>query len=206
MKKAFLFGDYTAYEYHPLKGVDDEIISILAADYEMIATESYDIFQLNTLMRTDLVILYGDRWKNLVEQWVMGNIIAYVSSGGSLLVIHNGISFQENFEFLQMVGGRFDHHPEIRNLTLRTVGDHPLAVGIEPFVIFDEPYMFEFTSHTPRRLFLEYELDGKNYPAGWTVNFCSGKIVYLMPGHTADSFRNETYRRLIANAAKWLTE
>lgn len=204
MKKAVLFGTYTSYEYHPLKGVDDELKAILESCYDVTATEDMEIFNQDTLRNLDLLILYGDHWNKAIESRYMAALISYVSMGGKLLVIHNGISFQDNYEFMQMVGGKFDHHPTIRNLTLHAVGDHPAARDIPDFEVFDEPYQFEFCPHTPRDVFLEYGMDGTNYPAGWTVNFCLGRVCYLMPGHTADSFKVEAYRKLISAAAAWL--
>lgn len=204
MKKAILFGTYTAYEYHPLKGVDDEIKSILGTEYDVTPTEDMEIFNQGTLAKLDLLILYADKWNKAIDSRHMAAMLAFVAMGGRLLVIHNGISFQDNFEFMQMVGGKFDYHPEIRNLSFRTVGEHPLATDIPNFEVFDEPYQFEFCSHTPRKVFLEYEMEGAKYPAGWTVDYCLGKVVYLMPGHNTDSFKNETYRKLIIQAADWL--
>jgi hypothetical protein len=39
--------------------------------------------------------------------------------------------------------------------------------------------------------------------AGWTMRLGRGRIVYLMPGHTIDEFRNPTYARLVTNAVVW---
>lgn len=204
MKKAILYGNYTNYLYHPLKGVDDEIKSIFEPYLDVTATEDLNIFNPDTLHETELLILYKDNLDTDVKAEHAASVISYVASGGNLLILHNGISFYNGYEYFQMAGGKFDHHPKIRNLTFHPDKSHPITDGIEPFVIFDEPYQFEFTSHTPRKVFLEYEMDGIKYPAGWTVNFCLGKIVYLHPGHKADAFKNENYRRLILNSYKWM--
>jgi len=204
MKKAILYGNYTNYLYHPLKGVDEEIKTVLKPYLDVYATEDLSIFNSNTLSDTDLLILYKDNLDTDVKSNHAAAVISYVSNGGKLLILHNGISFYNGYEYFQIAGGRFDYHPEISNLTFHAQ-DHPITEGINDFVIFDEPYRFDLTSHTPRHVFLEYEMDGLRYPAGWTVDFCLGKIVYLMPGHTADSFRNNAYRQLILNSYKWLS-
>ena len=206
MKKAVLYGNYTNYLYHPLKGVDDEIKSIFEKDLDINATEDLNVFSPETLKETELVILYKDDLDTNVKAEHAAPLISYVACGGRLLVLHNGISFYDGYEYFQMAGGKFEHHPEIRNLIFHGSNNHPVTEGIENFVIFDEPYIFEFTSHTPRKVFLEYEMDEVKYPAGWTVDYCLGKIVYLMPGHTTESFKNESYRRLIVNSYRWLAE
>lgn len=204
MKKAILYGNYTNYLYHPLKGVDDEIQSIFKPYLEVHSTEDLINFNSDTLRETELLILYKDNLDTSVKPNHAASVISYVASGGKLLILHNGISFYNGYEYFQMAGGKFDHHPEIRNLTFSVDNKHPITEGVSDFIVFDEPYQFEFTSHTPRKVFLEYEMDGEKHPAGWTVDYCLGKIVYLMPGHTADVFKNESYRKLILNSYRWL--
>lgn len=206
MKKAILYGNYTNYLYHPLKGVDEEIKSIFKPYLDVIATEDLSVLNLGMLSETELLIFYKDNLNTDVKAKHAASVLTYVCNGGKLLILHNGISFYNGYEFFQMVGGKFDHHPEIRNLTFHANKNDKITNGIKNFIIFDEPYQFEFTSHTPRNVFLEYEMDGQKYPAGWTADFCLGKIVYLMPGHTAESFKNENYRKLILNSYKWLCE
>ena len=57
LKKAVLYGNYTNYLYHPLKGVDDEIKSIFEKDLDINATEDLNVFSPETLKETELVIL-----------------------------------------------------------------------------------------------------------------------------------------------------
>ncbi len=204
MEKAILFGNYDSYDYHPLSGVDKEIQSILHPVFEVFPTQDEHIFKPDNLSSAQLLILYGDQWDNTIKTDYMASIISFVCNGGALLVIHNGISFQKHFEFVHMVGGKFTHHPKIRNLTMKPVGSHLVMDGLKNMVIFDEPYQFSFSSFTEKNVFLEYEMDGLYYPAGWSVNYCKGKIIYLMPGHTVESFKNETYRKIIFNSAKWV--
>ncbi|HZK26155.1 MAG TPA: ThuA domain-containing protein [Thermoclostridium sp.] len=204
MKKAILYGDYTNYLYHPLKGVDEQLKSIFTEHLDINSTEDLNVFNSNTLNKTDLLIFYKDVLNDTVKANHAAAVLSYVSNGGKLIILHNGISFFDGFEFFYMAGGKFDHHPEIRDLTFNAKGNHPITEGVGAFTIFEEPYRYEFTSHTPKNIFLEYEMDGQKYPAGWTVDYCLGKIVYLLPGHTADIFKNENYRQIILNSYKWL--
>ncbi|NLM10012.1 MAG: ThuA domain-containing protein [Clostridiaceae bacterium] len=204
MNKAILYGNYSNYLYHPLKGVDEEIKSIFNSYLDIHSTEDLNVFNSDTLQKTELLILYKDNLDTDVKAEHTASVLSYVACGGKLLILHNGISFYNGYEYFQMAGGKFDHHPEIRDLTFHGDKNHQITKGIEDFTVFDEPYIFELTSHTPRQVFIEYEMEGKKYPAGWTVDYCLGKIVYLMPGHTADVFKNESYRQLILNSYRWL--
>lgn len=204
MKKAILYGNYTNYLYHPLKGVDEQLKSIFKQYLDINSTEDLSVFKSDTLNEIELLILYKDNLDDIVKANHAAAVISYVSNGGRLLILHNGISFFNGFEFSHMAGGKFDYHPEIRNLTFKSKGEHQITEDIGSFTIFEEPYRYELTLHTPRNVFLEYEMDGQKYPAGWTVDYCLGKIVNLLPGHTSDVFENESYRQIILNSYKWL--
>ena len=39
---------------------------------------------------------------------------------------------------------------------------------------------FELTSYTPRQVFIEYEMEWKKYPAGWTEDYRLWKSMYIL--------------------------
>ena len=120
MKKAILYGNYTNYLYHPLKGVDEQLKSIFKQYLDINSTEDLSVFKSDTLNEIELLILYKDNLDDIVKANHAAAVISYVSNGGRLLILHNGISFFNGFEFSQMAGGKFDYHPEIRNLTFKS--------------------------------------------------------------------------------------
>lgn len=205
-KKALLVGEYSSPDWHPLKNVDQQIISILKAGYEIYATEDYDQFLAENLKQYDLVISYVDKWKGSATSEQVAGLITYVSNGGSFLVIHNGIALQSRYELLQLIGARFTGHPPFRKIDFTvTDGEHPIMKGIDSFSMDEEPYEFELVSHHKQQILLEYTDGEKLRPAAWTHEYGLGRVVFLMPGHQVESFEHPVYRQILAQAAEWIT-
>jgi type 1 glutamine amidotransferase len=107
--------------------------------------------------------------------------------------------------------------------------DHPVCEGIEPFELDDELYLcpvFEDrvtpllttpADRSPEAMIDTYRevRHGERVPAvrqsgsrlvGWTSLYGASRIVYVLPGHGPGTMAHEQYRRLIANACRWVAE
>lgn len=103
-----------------------------------------------------------------------------------------------------MIGAKFASHPEFTSLPVHIrEPNHRIMDRVEPFIVDDEPYRFEFNPHIRTTILAEYEHEGEMWPAAWTHEFGLGRIVYLMPGHRLSAFKVEGYRKLILNAGLW---
>ncbi len=201
-KRAVLFGDYSQPHWHPVDGIDREITTMLADSYALHCTEEYGACTRSDLEAFDLLITYADCWQEKTSAQLVDAVLAYVSGGGGLVCIHNGI-IMGDYELAQMVGAKFTHHPPYQRLAFRPTGDHPILAGIGTFAMDEEPYQFALDPFTERTMLLEYEWDRQWWPAGWVHTFGRGRIVYLAPGHDVEAFRNQTFRRLIVNSCHW---
>jgi uncharacterized protein len=203
-KKGILIGDYAKAQYHPLTQVDERISDIFKDEIDITCTEEYDMLLTENLINFDLCILYVDRWGQEVSETIIRNLADFVKKGGGLLVIHNGISFQSNAEFAELVGGKFTGHPAYTNLEIKiTNSKHPIMEGIREFAMDEEPYRYDFNSFNEKEILFEYIHEGNIYPAAWTKVISKGRLVYLMPGHNVDSFKNEIYGRIILRSGMW---
>ena len=202
MKKVLLLGDYKLATWHPLRGVDDELIRILD-QYCITICEDYPSLTLEKLKEYDVVINYIDNWGKRGSADCAGALISYVAGGGSLMTIHNGIIIRNHPEMDQMMCGTFTHHPKHQVLKYSIARSHPLTKKLKAFEMDEEPYMFKMSALVEPDILLEYELDGEKYPAVWLRNFGKGKMIYIAPGHNADSFKNEGMEILIREAMQW---
>lgn len=203
--KAIIIGEYSRVEYHPFKGADKELIEILA-DFEIECTEEYDRFKAENLNQYDLCISFVDHWKEKLSDEQTAGLLTYVSNGGALLIIHNGIAIQNRYELAQLAGGKFVMHPDQKVLSYRpSLSEHIIMEGIGGFELMEEPYQFEFDSFTEKTILLEYDSEGKSWPAAWAHCYGLGRVAYLSPGHNIDSFLNPMYRKLINRGALWVT-
>ncbi len=199
-----LLGDDTRAKWHPLEPVKRQLERILGGEFALAGTEDYR--RLAWLDRAEfaLCISYADAWDRRPTPEQVGGLLRFVASGGGLLAIHNGISLQQSPELLQMIGARFTGHPPYTRLRYCAPdAEHPVLDGVADFSMEEEPYMFDFAPFADVRGFLEFEWEGKRYPAAWERRYGLGKVVYLQPGHHAPSFQPEMYRRLVLNSARW---
>lgn len=204
MKKILLMGDYKHYTWHGLLGVDEQIKEIFPDDCIEICTD-YAHITAETMAQYDYVIDYIDGWSKCGNCDAAGEMLAYVAQGGAMLSLHNGIIKHSSPELEQMVGGAFTHHPQHEVLTYSVKTVHPVSKGLEGFEIDEEPYQFNMASLANLTMLMEFTYKGEQYPAAWLRTFGKGKVIYLSPGHDAQSFKNEGFRALIRSAAAWCT-
>jgi type 1 glutamine amidotransferase len=201
-----MIGDDTDAPWHPLEPARQELEEILGGEFQLTSTEDYNHFAEVDRRQFPICISYTDCWNRDLTPEQIAGLLQFVAGGGGLLVIHNGISVQRSYELLQMIGAKFTGHPPYQSLNYYgTAEDHPLLEGVENFRMDEEPYMFDFDPFTKKAVFLEFEFAGNRYPAAWEKTYGLGKVIYLQPGHHAESFKPEAYRRLVLNSARWLS-
>ncbi|WP_042162995.1 ThuA domain-containing protein [Paenibacillus gorillae] len=203
-RNLLLLGDNEKAEWHPLEPARQQLAELLGEAFQLNVTEDYNALSGLSSVAVDAVVSYADCWSRSIEPEQAAGLLSYVAGGGGLLVIHNGISLQNSYELAQLIGGKFTTHPDYQTLHYyRSAPEHPLLQDVSDFTVDEEPYMFEFDSFAPRNVFLEYEFEGKRYPAAWEHRYGLGRVVYLQPGHCEPSFKPEAYRQLIRNSASW---
>lgn len=201
MKKTILvLGNYEDAMYHPLKGVDERLVSIFS-DFNVICTE--DTRKLLELDKKKYygVISYLDIWDSELDEEEAGALYHYVSNGGALLILHNGISIQNREELKSMMGGSFVTHPPMTDLEF-VVKPHAITEDCTGFIIPEEPYQLKMVEDN-KEIFLTYIYKGEEYVAGWSKCVDKGRIVFLVPGHTEKQFENEEYVKLVRNSMRW---
>ena len=199
MKKIFVFGMYEKAMYHPLTGVDQYLESILP-DVQFTFTEQ--IMDLCRLEEYDGVISYWDDWNQPIPEEASLALQQYVKNGGCLLVLHNGISVQLQEPLAKMIGARFLTHPAQEEITF-CLKDTVFTKGCSKFQLVEEPYQFDMEDDD-KDVFMHYVYHGKAYPAAWHKTYGKGEVIYLMPGHTPEKFRNAEYTKLVQTCILYL--
>jgi type 1 glutamine amidotransferase len=198
MKRTLLIGDNEKAQYHPLKAISKELTQLLKDITDIEVSEDYELLRNEHIGEFDLCILYVDRWGEDLDENLMDGIIDFVDQGKALLIIHNGIAFQSNKRFINLIGGEFTGHPEHTIFQIRaTENGERLYNYASSFEIDEEPYRFILSDNIKREITLEYVHEGQVYPAGWSIDYNGSKVAYLMPGHELKSFKNEDYREII---------
>jgi uncharacterized protein len=202
-----LIGDYNNAPWHPLGGVDHRLKEILGEEFDISTTEDRAVLQNLNITSYELLICYVDSWKKKLSPVELSGLLSYTAGGGKLLVIHNGISYQENPEFAHLVGARFLGHPPYQKLSFKmTSAVHPITEGLSDFEMEEELYTFELDKWTDSTVLMECTNGEITEPAAWIHPYGLGQVLYLAPGHDVNSFNNPEYIKVIKQSVRYLLE
>lgn len=152
---------------------------------------------------TRLVVGYSDDWNSMLPEGAATGLLNFVSDGGGLLVIHNGVSWARHPGLFALIGASFTGHPDQERMEYRLFGRHPIIQGLRGFTLKEEPYRYDFAPGFASEVFLRYEQDGRLWAAGWAQAIHRGRVVHLQPGHSPSAFANPGYASLVRRSARW---
>ena len=131
-----------------------------------------------------------------LPQWVAG--------GGALIGVHSASdTWHEWPEYIAMLGGEFESHPEEMSRTL-IVSDasHPSTAGLaSPFALFEEYYQFKNLG--PSTLLVR---DSDGAPISWWRKHGAGRVFYTALGHRDDVWESEWFQQHLGGAIRWALE
>lgn len=205
--RVLIIGENETAPYHPLNAILEDLQSLIDSSYQTDVFEGTEVL-LSDLNIFNLIITYSDRWLEDVIDTHAEALARYIKSGGRVLFLHTGISLANNPSVEILAGAKFIDHPPIDNIEILPDNSHPICQGIEPFELFEEPYLYSLHPETIKNnqitMFMEYRYKGAVYPAGWIVNCGKGITMNLHPGHHVDIFKHKSYRTIIKRAITYL--
>ncbi|MFT4143551.1 MAG: ThuA domain-containing protein [Mobilitalea sp.] len=205
MGKILLLGDITQPRYHSLQEINP-LIDPIREKHDLVVSEEYQEITKDYLRGFDLVMNYIDNWEDRGNEEAELALCDYVAEGGRILTLHCGIIVKSAARLLELHGGSFRGHEEYGLLRYKKSQEHFITKDMESFSIYEEPYEFDFNKHPQLELILEYERNGKTYPAAWTTKEGQGKLVYLAFGHDKNTFVEKSVLELILKSIDWLLQ
>lgn len=206
MVEALMFGKWDA-RYHPLYEPGEKVKELLA-ECCITMTDRPEAFESEAMKQYRLCILYGEFEEPAFGDGETAGLLSFVSTGGGLLVLHNGISVQSRSELGQMIGGEFLSHPPYEQLPVLhykgKAAAHPVMEGVSDFCAEDEAYQFRLDPLADIQIVMEYQYEGKSYPAAWVRRYGKGRVAYCCAGHNGKTFENPEFGKWIRNSAAWL--
>ena len=138
-------------------------------------------------------------------------LLQWIAGGGSFIGVHSASdTWHEWPEYIKMLGGEFDHHPD---QTLRTIfvesSDNPATSSLPaPYDLFEEFYLFR--SFDPDRVSTLLSLhtspeDGQPgvFPLAWTRAYGKGRVFYTALGHRIDVWTSPWFQKHLTGAIAW---
>jgi len=203
MKKALIIGTYINPPYHPFQQVDQELTEILSPSFHLTVTDDLACLLSMEEADCDLLVSYLDRFDDVLPEGTAEVVDAFVRHGGGLLCLHNGISLQTDPRLYSLIGGRFTGHPPQADLSFLPDSKGFLK-DLPGFILSEEPYQFQMFGNDVTPL-LHYTYREKSHSGGWCRTEGKGRIAFLAPGHSVQTFRVPAFREMIRQCAEWAT-
>jgi uncharacterized protein len=130
-------------------------------------------------------------------------LLDWIAAGGSFIGVHSASdTWHEWPEYIAMLGGEFESHPEQMTAEVVVVDPkHPAAAGLKsPYAVFEEFYQFK--NYSPDRVRTIMTLaDGS--PMAWWSNYGSGRVFYTALGHRDDVWTSPWFKQHLHGALLW---
>lgn len=156
---------------------------------------------------TDVLIWWGHRAHDQVEQEIVDRVHSRVMDGMGLIVLHSG-HFSKIFKKLMGTGCDLKWREAGEKERIWVVNPaHPIAAGLGEYIELESEEMYgeHFDIPTPDELiFVSWFEGGEVFRSGCTFYRGQGKIFYFRPGHeTYPTYHQQDVLKVIANGVRW---
>ncbi|MFD4958848.1 ThuA domain-containing protein [Microbacterium sp. NPDC058389] len=191
--------------YEDLFGVSDALAQLLAENGMAARVRVGTAALLEAA--PDLVVLETAVADLSIER--VDALVAAVSAGTSLLVVHAGAVLFESAperRLAELIGARFlSHgpHPHGSRFRVEVDPDHPVTSGLAGFDVDHEHYLLEVAADA-RPIAWRVTADGRE-PVAVVRDDAAGRICYIQLGHDTRPFGEPAVRELLERCVRWLT-
>ena len=183
---------------------DDKSLNISTATLE----EKDHGLSEELLEKTDVLMWWGHKAHNLVEDKIVDRIQQRVLEGMGLLVLHSG---HHSKIFKRMMGTtaniRWAERGEKERIWVCNPG-HPIAEGLGEYFEIDMTEMYGEPFQVPapdETVFVSWFEGGEVFRSGLCYKRGNGKIFYFRPGHESyPVYYNKDVQRVIKNSVHWV--
>jgi len=183
------------------------------------ALEGADLFTLYALrwrmLNDPKYVPYLDEWAFTMTPELAQQIKDFVQRGGGMLAMHTAsICFDTWPGFSAVLGGHWEwgttFHPELSEIEVEPLGDHPIVADVEAFSVVDEVYHDLAIEPASEPLLRARVTRGpEDQPGAWhTVAWAhspgDGQVVYSALGHSTDSLAAPMHSKFLRNSIAWL--
>ena len=191
-------------------GIHHVIASFLTDDHT-VTTATLDEPQHgltdDVIARTDVLIWWGHKVHEEVDEEVVEKVKQKVLEGMGLIVLHSG-HFSKIFKSLMGTSCDLKWREADEKERLWVVDPtHPIAEGIDSYFELEKEEMYgeHFDIPSPdETVFISWFEGGEVFRSGATFKRGNGKIFYFRPGHESyPTYYNLNVQKVIKNAVKW---
>jgi type 1 glutamine amidotransferase len=175
-----------------------------------------DVYDRADLAAYDVVLLY-DMPRTITESQ-RAKFLGLFARGTGLVVTHHALcSYQDWPDYERIIGGRYlekkaavaagltpsGYEHDVDLPVVVAARQHPVTAGVADFTIHDEIYWgYRVGKDVTPLLTTPHPKSGN--PLAWCRTEGKSRVVYLLLGHDAKAYVDPNYRRLLANAIRWV--
>lgn len=140
----------------------------------------------------------------------------FIASGGGFVGVHSASATEYDWPwYTDLLGNVFDQHPKVQPARLKLHDDtHAITDGLPAeWTTEDEWYNFQkpFDAKTKILITLDessYEggTMGEFHPISWHQTIGDSRSFYTALGHTAESFKDPNFVKLLTNGLNWVLD
>jgi len=166
----------------------------------------------------DAILLY-DMAQDITEEQQAALVKLLKEQGKGLVVLHHALgSYPKWDEYERIAGGRFCFGQWTLNgkemppstyahgirFTVQIINKkHPITKGLTDFEVVDEVYGgFYVAPDVTRLLKVEHPQSGET--VGWAHKYGKARVAAIQLGHDATAYNNDSFRKLLARAIRWV--
>lgn len=186
---------------------------------EAMHPDANDAYFPDAAKEYDVMVFY-DMNQNITEPQKEA-LVNLLKKGKGLVVLHHALAnYQDWPEYEKIIGGRYflkdterdgilyprSTYQHDLNLNIRIAKTrHPVTKGVKDFFIRDEAYGGFFVSKSVQPL-LTTEHAQSGPIVGWAHQYGKSKVVVIQLGHDHLAYENANYRKLVAQAIRWISQ
>lgn len=196
-------------------GWDNEVVVDVESGLKRLAAGEFNRLTFASLRFT---MTQHEKYAPFRAEWAMslseegrGTLRRWVGAGNGILGIHTApICFDDWEEWGRLLGIYWrwgvSHHPPLGSVSVRLSQPHPITSGVKPFSVHDEVYSALEVQPWMQPLF-EAQAEGMSdwRAVGYAGEETGSRRAWCGLGHDAASLNQSDNRRIIQNAARWIS-
>ncbi len=182
--------------WHAMPKVDSYVQSLDDWAYDAKAAALYDV-----------VVMYNFQ-QELAEKWksTMQSVLGRREQG--IIVLHHGLVAFKEWPLWNEITGIADRHNNRykfdQDIPVKIENPaHPIAKGVEPYVIRDEIYHIQEPKLEAGELLFTTTHPELMRAIGWTHFYHDSRVFCLESGHGVTAYENPSFGRILNNALWW---
>ncbi|HSW45491.1 MAG TPA: family 16 glycoside hydrolase [Phycisphaerae bacterium] len=159
------------------------------------------------------VMVWYDLWQEITEE-SRKNLVELLSRGKPLVALHHSIATYQKWPgSIELIGGKFrikgtETQPAAvarhgRKMNVK-IEDHPITRFMKDFVLEDDEAYKGMDFLPGIRPLLTTDHPENDKLLGWVHMYGKNPVVYLQPGHGPSTYKDPNFRRLVAQAIRWV--